>query len=117
MLSNLIIETLAAFGCGAVVGVALGLTGGGGSIFAVPLLIYVLSTTPAQAIPISLVAVAATAFVGALQSIRHGLVVWQPSIMFAAGGAAGAPGGIAIGRLIDPQWVVAALYIRGHQRG
>jgi hypothetical protein len=35
-----LVDLLAAVACGGLVGVALGLTGGGGSIFAVPLLIY-----------------------------------------------------------------------------
>jgi len=98
---------LAALGCGAVVGVALGLTGGGGSIFAVPLLIYGLGVLPADAVAISLVAVAATAFVGAAQSLRYGLVVWQPSILIALGGALSAPLGAAVAQQADPEWLVA----------
>jgi uncharacterized protein len=97
---------LAALGFGAVVGVALGLTGGGGSIFAVPLLIYGLGVPPAEAIAVSLVAVALTASVGAAQSLRYGLVVWQPSLLFALGGIAGAPLGVATARFVDPRWLV-----------
>jgi uncharacterized membrane protein YfcA len=83
---------LEAIASGALVGLALGLTGGGGSIFAVPLLIYVLRLAPEEAVPISLVAVALTALVGAVQSMR--LAVWQPAVVFAIGGVAGAPLGI-----------------------
>jgi uncharacterized membrane protein YfcA len=79
---------------GAIVGLALGLTGGGGSIFAMPLLIYGLQLSPPEAIPISLVAVGMTALVGALHSIRTRLVIWQPVIMFVIGGIVGAPLGI-----------------------
>lgn len=103
-----ILAVLAALVSGAVVGVALGLTGGGGSIFAVPLLIYGLGVLPADAVAMSLAAVAMTAFVGAAQSLRHGLVVWQPTILFAAGGALTAPVGATIGHRADPQWLVAA---------
>jgi uncharacterized membrane protein YfcA len=101
-------SVLTALGFGAVVGVALGLTGGGGSIFAVPLLIYGLGVLPADAVAMSLVAVAATALVGATQSLRYGLVVWQPSILFALGGALSAPLGAAIGHRANQDWLVVA---------
>lgn len=99
---------LAALAFGAVVGMALGLTGGGGSIVAVPLLIYGLGVPPADAVAISLIAVATTASVGAAQSLRYGLVVWQPSILFALGGALGAPLGAAIGHRANQEWLIVA---------
>ena len=71
---------------GVVVGLSLGLTGGGGSIFAMPMLIYGLGMPPASAVPVSLVAVAMTALVGGVHAIRAELVVWQPAIVFSAGG-------------------------------
>lgn len=95
-----------ALGAGGIVGLALGLTGGGGSIFAVPLLIYVLGLPPERAVPVSLVAVALTAAVGAAQSIRRHLVVWQPTLMFAAGGMAGAPLGFLLARGLPDRWLV-----------
>ena len=52
---------VAAAAAGAFVGLSLGLTGGGGAIFAVPLLVYGLGVEPATAVAISLVTVAATA--------------------------------------------------------
>jgi uncharacterized protein len=100
-------EALLAAGLGCVVGVALGLTGGGGSIFAVPLLIYGLGLAAGEAVAMSLVAVAATASVGALQSVRHGLIVWQPVLLFALGGVFGAPAGVIVSRHLDPNWIVA----------
>jgi uncharacterized membrane protein YfcA len=99
-------EIVAATCFGLIVGLALGLTGGGGSIFAVPMLIYGLSLSPTEAVPISLVAVGMTALVGALHSIRAKLIVWQPAILFALGGVLGAPGGLAAARYIDEQWIV-----------
>lgn len=103
----MILQTIIAAGFGAVVGMALGLTGGGGSIFAMPLLIYGLNQSPPEAVPISLVAVGMTAFVGALYSIRAGLVVWQPAIMFVIGGIVGAPLGLSMARFLEPEWIVA----------
>ena len=99
---------LAALAFGAVVGMALGLTGGGGSIVAVPLLIYGLGVLPADAVAISLVAVTTTASVGAAQSLRYGLVVWQPSILFALGGALGAPLGADIGHRANQEQLIVA---------
>ena len=102
----MLLQALPAIGCGAVVGVALGLTGGGGSIFAVPLLIYGLGVAPADAVAVSLIAVATTAFVGATQCLRHGLVVWQPTLLFVLGGIVGAPFGSSMARQADPLWLI-----------
>jgi len=98
---------LIAAGFGAIVGIALGLTGGGGSIFAMPMLIYGLGLAPAAAVPISLVAVGMTALVGGLHSIRAKLVVWQPTLIFALGGIAGAPLGLEAAHFVRPEWLVA----------
>ena len=49
---------------GALVGLSLGLTGGGGAIFAVPLLVYGLGVPAQEAVGVSLAAVGATSLVG-----------------------------------------------------
>jgi hypothetical protein len=102
----MLLVTFIAIGFGLVVGLALGLTGGGGAIFAVPLLIYGLNLSPPEAVPISLVAVGSTALVGAVYSIRARLVLWQPTVMFAIGGVIGAPLGITAARFIPDDWIV-----------
>ena len=51
-----------AFGC--IVGFALGLTGGGGGVFAVPLLVYGMSVAPREAVGVSLASVGGTALFG-----------------------------------------------------
>lgn len=76
---------------GAVVGLSLGLTGGGGSIFAVPLLVYGLGVDPREAIGVSLVTVGATALVGFLQRLRTGLVELRTGLLFAVAGMSTAP--------------------------
>jgi uncharacterized protein len=91
---------------GGAVGLALGLTGGGGSIFAVPLLIYVVGLAPARAMPVSLVAVAISAGVGGVQSVRDKLAVWQPTIVFALGGVLGAPVGILVAKHVASHLLV-----------
>ena len=59
---------------GGLVGLSLGLTGGGGAIFAVPLLVYWIGVDPQTAVSISLVTVAMTALVGAIERWRYGQV-------------------------------------------
>ena len=76
---------------GAVVGLSLGLTGGGGAIFAVPLLVYGLGVDPREAIGASLVTVGAAALVGFLQRWRVGLVEMRTGLLFAAAGMTTAP--------------------------
>ena len=56
--------------CGIVIGFALGLTGGGGSIFAVPLLIYALGVDVRTAVGVSLAAVGATSAFGVITRMR-----------------------------------------------
>jgi uncharacterized membrane protein YfcA len=85
---------------GMIVGFSLGLTGGGGSIFAVPLLVYGLSMAPREAVALSLAAVGATALVGAIERLRAGEVEVPTALIFSAGGVAGAPLGAWIGGLV-----------------
>lgn len=83
---------------GLLVGLSLGLTGGGGSIFAVPLLIYGLGLPLRDAVTVSLAVVGATALFGAmLQGRQTGLVLWGAGAMLGLGGVIGAPLGARIG--------------------
>lgn len=77
--------------CGAVVGLSLGLTGGGGALFAVPLLVYVLAVDPRQAVGVSLATVGATAAVGFIERSRAGSVELRAGLLFAAAGMVSAP--------------------------
>lgn len=82
---------------GVLIGLALGLTGSGGSIFAVPLLIYGLDVAPKNAIVISLTAVALTAAAGAIEGWYTRLVELRAALIFAAAGVMGAPIGVRLG--------------------
>ena len=76
---------------GLVIGLSLGALGGGGSILAVPVLVYALGQTATQATTGSLVVVGATALVGALTAYRAGNVLLLRGLTFglvATGGAA-----------------------------
>ncbi|MEO2024107.1 MAG: sulfite exporter TauE/SafE family protein [Pirellulaceae bacterium] len=76
---------------GVIVGFSLGLTGGGGSIFAVPLLVYGLSVTPHDAVGVSLAAVGITALVGTLEQLRARQIEVRTGLIFALAGMSGAP--------------------------
>jgi uncharacterized membrane protein YfcA len=78
---------------GAVVGLSLGLTGGGGAIFAVPLLVHGLGMPAKEAVGISLLAVGSTSLVGFVQRARRGLVEFPTGLLFAVAGMFGAPVG------------------------
>ena len=93
-----------ALGSGGLVGLTLGLIGGGGSILAVPLLIYVVGVSSTHvAIGTSAVAVAANAAVGAFFHARANTVKWPCAIVFAASGIVGAFIGAKIGKAVDGQ--------------
>ncbi|WP_149547960.1 sulfite exporter TauE/SafE family protein [Streptomyces marokkonensis] len=71
---------------GAVVGLALGALGGGGSVLAVPALIYLLGFTPAAATTGSLVIVTVTSLTALYAHARAGNVRWRAGAAFAAAG-------------------------------
>jgi uncharacterized membrane protein YfcA len=93
---------------GALVGFSLGLVGGGGSILAVPLMVYVVGVPEAHvAIGTSAIAVAANAAVNLSNHARGGTVIWSCALMFAAAGIIGALGGSILGKMIDGQKLLA----------
>lgn len=77
-----------AIGLGVLVGAFLGLLGGGGSILAVPALVYGLGQPLAQAVPTSLVVVGTAAAVGAVPKMRAGNVRWRVAGVFGGAGVA-----------------------------
>lgn len=92
------------FGSGSLVGFALGLLGGGGSILAVPLLIYVVGIKdPHVAIGTSALAVSVNAFANLVSHSRAGTVKWPCALVFAVAGVLGAALGAFIGRQVDGQ--------------
>lgn len=79
---------------GAFTGVILALTGAGGTIIAVPLLIFGLHLAIAEAIPIALLAVCLSSAVGALFAHRQGKVRYRAAGFIAITGVMTAPIGI-----------------------
>ncbi|WP_310722833.1 sulfite exporter TauE/SafE family protein [Streptomyces sp. N2A] len=94
---------------GGVVGLALGALGGGGSVLAVPALIYLLGFTPAAATTASLIIVTATSLTALYAHARTGNVRWKAGTLFAAAGLLpAAAAGAAASRL--PQPVLTAAF-------
>jgi uncharacterized protein len=95
-------------GSGAIVGVVLGLVGGGGSILAVPLLVYIVGVkSPHMAIGTSAVAVAASAAGNLFSHWKNGNVKWGCAVLFAAAGVIGAFGGSTAAKAVDGQRLLA----------
>jgi uncharacterized membrane protein YfcA len=93
---------------GALVGFSLGLVGGGGSILAVPLMVYVVGVPePHVAIGTSAIAVAANAAVNLSNHARGGTVQWSCALTFATAGIFGALLGSIFGKMLDGQKLLA----------
>ena len=118
------LQYLLGAGSGILVGFVLGLVGGGGSILAVPLLVYLVGVpSPHVAIGTSAFAVAVNAATGLANHARAGVVKWRCSLTFAAAGIVGAFLGSTVGKAFDGQKllflfalvmvIVGALMLRG----
>jgi len=82
---------------GSLVGFVLGLVGGGGSIIAVPLLIYVVGIgSPHLAIGTSAIAVSLSALSNLVSHARKGMVKWPCALTFSAAGVVGAWAGSSL---------------------
>jgi hypothetical protein len=87
---------------GVLVGFTLGLVGGGGSILAVPLMVYLVGVkNPHVAIGTAALAVAANAAIGLVQHARAGDVRWPCGLVFASSGVIGALAGSSLGKSVD----------------
>lgn len=88
------------------VGVALGLLGGGGSILTVPLLTYVAGLQPKAAIATSLAVVGATSAFAAVDHARNRRVRWRTGLVFGSAGMAGAYVGGRLAHLVPGTWLL-----------
>jgi len=86
-----------AAGLGTVAGLVLGLTGAGGGVLALPLLIFGLGLSIPQAAPIALLAVGLSALLGAAMGLRQGIVRYRAAALIGACGIATAPIGLWVG--------------------
>lgn len=96
-----------ALALGLLVGVVLGVVGGGGSIIAVPALVYGVGLSPAEAIPTSLLVVGLSSLAALVPRFREG-INWPVVLLVGAAGIPAAWGGAAVGRLLDPNVLMLA---------
>lgn len=102
------VTLIAAMATGAVIGLVLALVGGGGSIMAVPLLVYAVGVPSAHAaIGTAAVAVALNAATGLAGQARAGMVKWPCALTFALAGVLGAALGAEAGKALDGERLLA----------
>ncbi|MBI5330449.1 MAG: sulfite exporter TauE/SafE family protein [Betaproteobacteria bacterium] len=94
---------------GLATGIVLGLFGSGGSIIALPALLYLLHVEPKSAIAMSLGVVAVTATVTGLDNWRRGLVDVRVALVFGIFGVAGTFAGARLG-LLTPVVIQLGLF-------
>jgi uncharacterized membrane protein YfcA len=107
MIEGLLLQALS---IGTILGLLLGLTGAGGSLVALPLLLS-LHLPLRDAIGVSLGAVGLTALIGAIVRARQGLVAWQPALLLSLSGLPGNAFGQWLGRFVDERVLVAAFCV------
>ena len=90
---------------GLIVGFILALSGAGGGIFAIPLLVFGLHLNLTQAAPIALLAVMSAASVGAIQGLNKGIVRYKTALLMAAFGIAFAPLGVWLAKHAPTQYL------------
>jgi uncharacterized membrane protein YfcA len=96
---------------GALIGLSLGALGGGGSILAVPVLVYALGQTPIQATTGSLVVVGVTSLTGAFAAWRAGNLLPGRGVTFGLVAIAGAAAGAKASAHVDGAVLLAAFAV------
>ena len=97
------LSTVTVIMAGIIIGLLLGLTGGGGSILTVPLLVYVVRLDAKTAIATSLLIVGLASLAAVISHSRAGHVSWRTGGIFGAAGMAGAYSGGSLAQFIaDP---------------
>jgi uncharacterized membrane protein YfcA len=95
---------------GLIVGTLLGLVGGGGSILAVPALVYGVGLPLSEAIPSSLIVVGAASAVAVIPRLRRG-VNWRLAAIIGAAGVSTAYLGALVNRLLDQRVLLVAFAV------
>ena len=97
-----------AIALGAVMGAVMSLTGAGGGILAVPLLVFVLHLPLAEAAPISLLAVFLGATLSAVLGLKQGIVRYRAAMVMGGVGVLVAPWAVLYGHYISNMWLTLA---------
>lgn len=93
---------------GVAIGLSLGLVGGGGSILAVPVLVYVLGEDVKAATTASLVIVGVASIAGGIDHARDGRVRWKTALGLGVAGVPGAVAGTALNRAVGSEALLLA---------
>lgn len=87
---------------GGIVGAIMALTGAGGGVLAVPLLVFGLHLGVKEAAPVALLAVGAAAWLGAVLGLREGIVRYRAAALIGSVAMAVAPLGVALAHRLPP---------------
>ncbi|WP_203336219.1 sulfite exporter TauE/SafE family protein [Nocardioides limicola] len=101
-------EFAIAAAAGLLIGLSLGVLGGGGSILAVPVLVYLLDQSPAQATTGALVVVGTAALIGAVAAHRVGHVKLGRGVAFGLVAVGGAVVGAKASALVSGEVLMAS---------
>lgn len=96
---------------GLLIGLAVGMLGGGGSILAVPVLVYVLGEDVESATTISLIVVTAAAVAGGYEHARERRVCWRHAGAFTVAALPGIVAGTALGEVVTGAALIAGFAI------
>ena len=96
---------------GVAIGLTVGMLGGGGSVLAVPVLVYVLGQSVHQATTASLVIVTAGALAGGWRHAREGRVCWRHATAFTAAALPGVVAGTVLGQAVSGAALIAAFAV------
>lgn len=102
---------LAALPLGLAIGLAVGTLGGGGSVLAVPVLVYVLGQSVSEATTASLLVVAAGAVAGGLSHARAGRVCWRHAGSFTAAAVPGIVAGTLVAEVASGPLLLAGFAV------
>lgn len=87
---------------GAVIGLLMGTFGGGGSLVAIPVLVFVVGQGTREAQATSLVIVVVASIAGVISYLRSGDVRWRAGLTFGVAAAASAVAGSLLSRALNP---------------
>lgn len=96
---------------GLVIGCLLGLTGAGGGILAVPVLMASQGWTVAQAAPVGLLAITLAALIGTVQGLFNKIVRYRAAIWIALISIPSARYGVHLSHIVEPLWLTLAFAI------
>jgi uncharacterized membrane protein YfcA len=93
---------------GTLIGLVMALTGAGGGVLSIPLLVFGLHLPVQQAAPVGLVAVGLAAVLGAALGLRQGIVRYRAAALIGAVGMVVAPLGVALAQRLPNRPLLGA---------